>query len=178
MDYVSFFGRQMVWQFLAVSFLSAVLLGFFIRCVIRLVRQSFIVSVPLLAEQEVEFPDAGRIVLCIEGPLFTRRFARLGYELSAGDGAVVSGRPALFRSRTSGFSTVRMELKVYEIPRPGLYFLRISGLTAARTPDPRERIVFMRPHLARSIGYIIGIVLFAGFFITGLVFALLCFVSN
>jgi hypothetical protein len=36
----------------------------------------------------------------------------------------------------------------------------------------------MRPHLARSIGYIIGIVLFAGFFITGLVFALLCFVSN
>lgn len=178
MDSVSFFGRQMVWQFSAVSCLSAVLLGFFIRGVIRLVRQSLIVSVPLLAEQEVEFPDAGRVVLCIEGPLFSRRFARLAYELRAGDGAVVSGRPALFRARTSGFSTVRMELKVYGIPRPGLYFLRIGGLTAALAPDPRERIVFMRPHFTRSIGYVIGIVLSSGFFITGLVFALLCFVSN
>lgn len=178
MDSVSFFGRQMMWLFLAVSCLSAILLGFFIRGVIRLVRQSLIVSVPLLAEQEVEFPDAGRVVLCIEGPLFTRRFARLGYELSAGDGAVVCGRPALFRSRTSGFSTVRMELKVYEIPRPGLYFLRISGIADANIPNSRELIVFIRPHLARSVGYIIGIVLSAGFFITGLVFALLCFVSN
>ncbi len=178
MDSVSFFGRQMMWLFLAVSCLSAILLGFFIRGVILLVRQSLIVSIPLVAEQEVEFPDAGRVVLCIEGPLFTRRFARLGYELSAGDGAVVSGRPALFRSRTSGFSTVRMELKVYEIPRPGLYFLRISGLADANAPDPRERIVFMRNHLARSVGYIIGIVLSAGFFITGLVFALLCIIRN
>ncbi len=77
MDSVSFFGRQMMWLFLAFACLSSVLLGFFIRGVIRLVRQSLIVSVPPLAEQEVEFPDAGRVVLCIEGPLFTRRFARL-----------------------------------------------------------------------------------------------------
>jgi hypothetical protein len=178
MDSVAFFGRQMVWLFLAVSCLSAVFLGFFIRGIIRLVRQSLIVSVPLLAEQEVEFPDAGRVVLCIEGPLFTRRFARLGYELRAGAGAVVSGQPALFRARTSGFSTVRMELKVYEIPRPGLYFLRVSGLADANVPDSRERIVFMRPHLGRSVGYVIGIVLSAGFFITGLVFSLLCLVLN
>jgi hypothetical protein len=178
MDSVAFFGRQMVWLFLAESCLSAVLLGFFIRGIIRLVRQSLIVSVPLLAEQEVEFPDAGRVVLCIEGPLFTRRFARLGYELRAGAGAVVSGRPALFRARTSGFSTVRMELKVYEIPRPGLYFLRVSGLADANFPDSRERIVFMRPHLGRSVSYVIGIVLSAGFFITGLVFSLLCLVLN
>jgi len=51
MDSVSFFGRQMMWLFLAVSSLSAILLGFFIRGVIRLVRQSLIVSVPMLAEQ-------------------------------------------------------------------------------------------------------------------------------
>jgi hypothetical protein len=164
--------------FLVLSCLSLAALGLCIRSLVRLVRRSHIVSVPLREEQEVEFAEAGQVVLCIEGPLFTRRFARLGYELRAGDGAVLTGRPALFRARTSGFSTVRMELKVYGIPRPGLYSLRISGLAADRNPDARERIVFMRPHLARSVGHIIGIVLSAGFFITGLVFGLLCFVSN
>jgi len=171
-----FFSSRNAWLFAALSCLSAVLLGIFIRGVVRLVRQSRLLSVPLRDVQELEFTEAGRVVLCLEGPMFCRRFAALGYELSGGDGSVVVGRTALFRARTSSFSTVRMELKYYEIPRPGRYLLRIQGLGEAREGDPRERIVFMRPHLARSICYVIGIVLAAGGFITGFVFVLLCFV--
>jgi hypothetical protein len=178
MNSESLFDRQMVWLFLVISFLSIISLGYCIRNVIRLVRRSRIVGVALLAEQEVEFAEAGRVVLCLEGPLFSRRFARLEFELSAGDGSVLIGRTALFRARTSGFSTVRMELKSYHIPRPGRYRMRITGLGEGRGADARERIVFMRPHLAGSIGYVIGIVLSSGIFITSLVFALLCFLPN
>lgn len=178
MNSVAFFDRQMVWLFLVVSCISVALLGYCIRNVIRLLRRSRIVSVALMAEQEIEFADAGRVVLCLEGPLFTRRFALLEYELSAGDGSVLTGRTALFHARTSSFTTVRMELKIYQIPRPGRYLLRITGLGEGKSTDAREQIVFMRPHLARSIGYVIGIVLSSGIFITSIVFALLCFIPD
>jgi hypothetical protein len=178
MNSVYFFDRRMVWLFLVFSCLSALLLAFFIRSVIRLVRQSHISSAALLAEQTVEFAEAGKVMLCIEGPIFSRRSSRLDYELSAADGTVLNGRTALFHARTSGFSTVRMELKSYRIPGPGSYTLRIGGLEKTQGSETRERIVFMRPHLARSITFVIGIVLSAGIFITSLVFALLCFVQN
>jgi len=174
----SFFSPHMAWLFAAVSICSAVVLGFTIRGVVRLVRQSRILSVPLREEQDIEFAESGRVVLCLEGPLFTRRFARLGYELAAADGSPVSGRPALFHARTSGFSTVRMEMRVYGIPRPGRYRLRIRGLENSTEADSRECIVFMRPHLGRAVCFIIGIVLSSGLFITGLVFSLLCFVPG
>lgn len=173
----AFFGPHMAWLFAACAVIAAVSLGFSIRGVVRLVRQSRILSVPLRAEQAVEFSEAGRVVLCLEGPLFTRRFARLDYALRAPDGSVVSGRPALFRARTSGFSTARMELWVYRIPSPGRYALSIQGLKELNGADSRESIVFMRPHLARTVCYVIGIVLSSGIFITGLVFTLLCFVK-
>jgi len=173
----TFFSPNMAWLFAGCAVIAAVSMGFFIRGVVGLVRQSRILSVPLRAEQEVEFPEAGRVVLCLEGPLFTRRFARLDYELRASDGSAVSGRPALFRARTSGFSTARMELRVYRIPSPGRYALIIQGLREPNGKDSRESIVFMRPHLARTVCYVIGIVLSSGIFITGLVFALLCFVK-
>jgi hypothetical protein len=172
----SFFSPQAAWLFAALACLSLVLLCFSIRGVIRLVRQSLIMGVPLRAEQAIVFNEAGQVVLCIEGPMFTRRFAVLQYELATAEGTVVSGRPALFRARTSGFSSVRMELKYYDIPRPGHYILRIQGLQDEQKTDPRERIVFMRPHLVRTIGFILAIVLTAGGFITGLVFSLLCFI--
>ncbi|MEA5113155.1 MAG: hypothetical protein VB050_03935 [Geobacteraceae bacterium] len=178
MNAESFFSPHMAWLFAAVSILSAVLLGFNIRGVVRLVRQSRILSVPLRQEQEVDFAESGRVVLCLEGPLFTRRFARLGYDLAAVDGTAVSGRPAFFHAKTSGFSSVRMEMRVYDIPGPGRYHLRIRGLENATGSDSRECIVFMRPHLGRAVCFVIGIVLSAGLFITGLVFSLLCFVPG
>jgi len=174
----AFFSPPMAWLFAPVACLAVVSLVYCIRGLVRLLKRSRIVSVPLQAEQEVNFAEDARVVLCIEGPLFTRGFARLTYELSAPDGTIVKGRPALFRSRTSGLSTVRMESHVFALPVPGTYRLRINGLGESAAPDPRERIVFMRPHLGRSIGFIIGIVLSGGLFITGLVFTLLCFVSH
>ena len=62
---------------------------------------------------------------------------------------------------------------VYETPRPGRYVLRVQRLGAAQERDAAHRLVFMRPHLAQSVGYVIGIVLSAQVFIASLVFFLL-----
>ena len=148
--------------------ISAALLGFFILSVIRVVKQAHLLSVPLLEQQKIEFAEEGRVVLCTQGPLLSFRFANLDYELT-GEGIPIEGRRTWFPGKTSGFSWVRWEVKSYRIPRPGRYVLRIKGVEPGSIPDSEHRIVFMRPHLARSIGYVVGIVL-AGLLFIGSIF--------
>ena len=66
-----------------------------------------------------------------------------------------------------------MELKSYEITKPGSYVLQIRGLEPGSRADAGHRIVFMRPHLALSIGYVIGITLSAGLLIGSVVLFLM-----
>lgn len=158
--------RNGLWISAVVFFISAVSLGFFILKVVRLARQAQITSVRLLDQQDIEFANSGRVVLNIEGPRATRRFAKLDYELIARDGTRVKGQPILLPNRTSGVSRIRMGVESYEIPRPGRYALRIKGLEAGWTADVEHRIVFTKPYLARSIAYVVGIVL-AGVLLIG-----------
>lgn len=160
----------MLWIAPPLMCLSVLLLVLSIRSVVRLVREAKILSVSLAEQQNVEFREAGKVVLCLEGPQFTTRFARLNYELSTDDGTLVRGRTAWFRATTTGVSWARMELRSYEIPRPGRYVLRVQGLGAPQERDAKHRLVFMRPHLFQSVVYIIGITLSALVFIASLVF--------
>jgi hypothetical protein len=168
MSFLSFIYRNGLWISVPLFVISAVLLGFFILSVIRVVRQAHLLSVPLLEQQEIEFANEGRVVLCTQGPLLSFRFSKLDYELT-GDGVPIEGRTAWVPAKTTGFSWVRMEVKSYRIPRPGRYILRIKGLEPGSTADSEHQIVFMRPHLARSIGYVIGIVLAGLLFIGSIV---------
>ncbi len=177
MNFLSYICRNGLWIAVPLFLISAALLCFFILSVIRTVRQAHLLSVPLLEQQEIEFPSEGRVVLCTQGPLLSTRFAKLDYELT-GDGVPIEGRTTWFHSKTSGFSWVRMEMKSYWIPRPGRYILRIKGLDLGRTPDSEHRIVFMKPHLARSIGNVIGIVLTSLLFIGSIVLFFLRLVSG
>jgi hypothetical protein len=168
MSFLSFIYRNGLWISVPLFVISAVLLGFFILSVIRVVRQAHLLSVPLLEQQEIEFANEGRVVLCTQGPLLSFRFSKLDYELT-GDGVPIEGRTAWVPAKTTGFSWVRMEVKSYRIPRPGRYILRIKGLEPGSAADSEHQIVFMRPHLARSIGYVIGIVLAGLLFIGSIV---------
>jgi hypothetical protein len=165
MHFLSYIYRNGVLVSIPVFVIPAVLLGFFILNVIRVVRQAHLHSVPLLEQQEIEFAEEGRVVLCTQGPRLSFRFANLDYEL-VGDGIPIEGRKTWFHARTSGVSWVRMEERSYGIPRPGRYALRIKGLEPGSAADSEHRIVFMKPHLARSIGCVIGIV-FASFLLIG-----------
>jgi hypothetical protein len=165
MSSLSYIYRNGLWISIPLFIISAALLAYSILNVIRVVRQAHLLSVPLVEQQKIEFTEAGRVLLCTQGPLLSFRFAKLDYEL-AGDGLPIEGRKTWFRSRTSGLSWVRMEVRSYRIPRPGRYVLRIKGLEPGSTTDPEHQIVFMKPHLAHSIGWVIGIVL-AGSIIIG-----------
>jgi hypothetical protein len=158
MSFLSYIYRNGLWISVPLFFISVALLVYFILSVIRVVRQAHLLSLPVIEQQEVEFTEAGRVILCTQGPLLSFRFAKLDYELTGG-GIPIEGRTTWFHAKTSGFSWVRMEVKTYRIPMPGRYILWIKGLEPGCTADSEHQIVFMRPHLARSIGYVIGIVL-------------------
>ena len=165
MSFWAFVYRNGIWISVPLFIGSAALLAHCIINVIRVVRQAHLLSVPLLEKQEVEFSEAGRVVLCIQGPQLSMRFAHLDYELSA-DSIPIEGRTCLAHAKTSGFSWARVEMKSYTLPKSGRYTLRIIGLEPGATADDRHFIVFMKPHLGRSIPFVLGIVL-AGLLLIG-----------
>ncbi len=169
MPFLSWIYRNGIWISVPLFIVSTALLAFFILDVVKGVKQAHLFSVPLLGHQEIEFAEEGRVVLCTQGPLLSFRFAKLDYELTGNNGMPVEGRTPWFHSRTSGLSWMRMEEKIYRIPMPGRYILRIKGLQPGSAADSEHRIVFMRPHLARSIGCVIGIVVSAMLFIGSIV---------
>jgi hypothetical protein len=85
MSILSYIYRNGLWISVPLFILSVALLAYFILNVIRVVKQAHLRSVPLLEQQEIEFAEEGRVVLCTQGPLLSFRFANLDYELT-GDG--------------------------------------------------------------------------------------------
>ncbi len=138
--------------------ISAAGLGLCIVGLVGLEKRNEIVSVPLAERQDVEFAKAGSVVLCAEGPLLTSRFAGLTYELIAPDNTPVESRRVWLHSKSSSFSRVRMEMRVFEVQEAGRYVLRVQGLKGGEAAGPECKLVFTRPHLAQKVGYILGIV--------------------
>ena len=159
MAFLSFIYRHAYWVAPAAFALSVSLLVQCIAGVIRTGRQARLFAVPLAASQEIELPEAGEVVLAMEGPILSRRFAGLRYALTGPGGADVSQRSCLFRATTSGGTRATMELKVFHVMTPGRHLFRIEGLGGARPSDAAHRMVFTRPHLGTSMAYVVGIVL-------------------
>jgi hypothetical protein len=126
-------------------------------------------SVPLLEHQVIEFPEAREVVLWGEGPRFTSRFAKLDFALKSEDGTPVEGHTIWIHSSSSGLSKAKIDLKRFQIPRPGRYRLEIQGLGEPRENNSEHQLVFMKPHRTKSIAYILGIILSAFIFIGSLV---------
>lgn len=149
-----------------------------VRAILRTLQQSRLCDLPLREQQELDFPSEGRVVLCIQGPRFTPRFRRLGFELRLPGGAEVPGRPVILRTVTSGLSQARVTLRTFALPFAGLYQLRVRGLGRDDVDAPRHRIVFMRPHLLRSVLLVLGITLVAALAVASLAFFLLAVVPT
>ena len=93
MLFLSYIYRNGLWISVPLFFIAVALLVYFIMNVIRAVREAHRLSVPLLEQQEIEFAEAGRVVLCTQGPLLSFRFGKLDYELAERPG-FASGRQA------------------------------------------------------------------------------------
>jgi hypothetical protein len=165
--------RYWVWIGGPVIVVALVVLILLIRGMVALVRDSHLVRLPLSEYQEVQFAEAGSVVLSTEGPRLSARFAKASFELSGMNGELVPGRRTLFGARTSGVSTVQTEIMTYEIPAPGRYVLRISGLVLAQENDTKHAVVFTRPHMGRIALMIVGSILVFSVFLVSLIFFLL-----
>ncbi|MFH0976653.1 MAG: hypothetical protein V1874_12795 [Spirochaetota bacterium] len=142
-----------------------------IRGVVVTSRQSVLFRLPLVSSQEVEFSEAGKVVLSLEGPLFTSRHSELKYRLTDPYGKEVEGHIVIFRTRSSGFTKTNHELKSYKITHPGRHVFQIIGLDKEDIKISRGKysLVFTCPHFALSMLYVIGIVISAVFVIGSIV---------
>jgi hypothetical protein len=158
MGFLSFIYKYGIWISIPAFILFVILLIMCITGVVRTGRQARLFSVPLVDRQEFEFSEAGKVVLCMEGPMLSRWFAGLKYDLTGPDGVALSSRPVLFRATTSGLTKARMELRVYEVMHPGRHVFQIRGLESEKPADAEHRMVFTRTNLARSMLYVLAIV--------------------
>ncbi|MDX9972503.1 MAG: hypothetical protein RBU21_05860 [FCB group bacterium] len=169
----SFVYQNLLWITVPAFCIALLLLVRCILGVVRLIRRSIIARVPLVEEHVVSFSEAGKVVLCNEGPRISLRAGGLRYRLMDEDGTEVPSRLRLFRAVTSGVSKARMELRTLRLPRPGRYVLHVEGLGEAQPRDRDYWIVFTKPHLLKTIGYVVAMVLTGGTAIVSLVFSLL-----
>src|SRR5512138_2794422 len=104
MTLLTFLYKNGLWLSWPIFGSGIFLLCFCIVTVVRLGDKNRICSLPLVAEQTVEFAEAGQAILWLEGPKFTTRFGGLSFELTGAEGPSLKGRMALFRQGSSGFS--------------------------------------------------------------------------
>jgi hypothetical protein len=166
------------WLLAVLFLLSVAALTAIIRAVMLTVRAARLCAVPLRPQQEIEFSASGKVVLCMEGPRFTPRFRALDFELGPTGGAPLADHRILFRTVGSGVSQARMTLRSYRLPMPGRYQLDIHGLDPQYVDAPGHTVVFMRPHLAQTVLFVVGITLASALAIVSLVFLLLAVIPN
>ncbi len=173
MELPSIMMQNALWVSAGCLIFFTLLLAVSIKKLLQTIRQARICSVPLIRQQEVEFIEKGNVVLCLEGPLLSNRFANLEYELIGPDGKTVQSRMALFRMRATSFNKLRMEVNVYKIVSPGRHMFFISGLGNGKNFDSEHQIVFTHPHLPKTILLVLGIVVSGCVIIGSLVLLLL-----
>ena len=149
--------------------LGAVLLFFNITGILRLLRESEVAKLPALAEQAVSFAEGGTYVLHIDQPRLNTALLHATFAMRDVGGGEVPSSPVIFRTRSSGFSTARISLRNFEVPRAGTYLLVTSGI-AAGADLARVTLVLTRPYSGALVLRILGIVLGGVCLIGGLVF--------
>ena len=163
------------WIWIGPSLMVAAILALvvLIQGTVAMVRGAVLVRVPLAESQEVRFEESGTVALAIEAPQLSTRFARVSFELTTLAGDPVPTRPVLFRTRTSGFSKTRLEVRRFDLRESGSYLLHMNGLGEPRARDADHAVVFTRPHRAQAIAHVLGIVLASAVLIVSLVFFVL-----
>jgi hypothetical protein len=123
---------------------------------IALLRESVIVRLPAREEQDVRFANPGPVLLCIEVPHFSSVFAGVDFAMRDDFGHEVPSTPIVFRTKVSGFSSVRLSVRTFDIARAGRYQLHANGLERGSDLS-KAALVFMRPFAGAMVLWILGI---------------------
>lgn len=178
MNIMNFIFRNGIIISVPLFVVSAVLLVICILNLVKLGERSRLFSLPLIEQQTIQFTEAGRVALSLEGPRLSKRFSELSFELASSDGKRILSRTSWFHSRSSGISTVQMGLVSFQVPVQGQYVLRILNIGAAREGDNAHKIILSKPQLFRQVGYILGTIFSAGSLISSIVLLVLRIVSK
>jgi len=150
---------------IGMALVGAGLLAYSIVRLVAVVRTSIIVRLPAVPEQDVRFPEAGPVMLCIETTHLDSSFWGVAFALTDSSGHDVPSAPILFRTKVSSFSRVRLSIRTFQIPRAGRYRLIVTGIPQGRDMS-KSALVFARPFAGAVVLWILGIV-FAGICLIG-----------
>ncbi|MEP6835331.1 MAG: hypothetical protein ABJB74_18245 [Gemmatimonas sp.] len=166
------------WLLLTVplAIVALVLLSLMALSLLRTVRRSVVVSVPVRAEQSISFKEGGSYMLNIEGAALSRVATGLSFAITASDGAAnVPLRRVIVHTKVSSFSRTRLELYSFDVPAPGAYVLRVHGADSSLAHIDAA-IVLTRPFTAALVLHVLGLIalgamLIGSLVVTGLVLA-------
>lgn len=145
------------WLFLTIPgfVISAVLLAFTIRSLLRTLSGAAVTAMPLQQDQTFRLAEPGPYDLYVEGRLGTN-FSGLEYQLTDSAGRSVPMSGVLFRATVSSFSRARLLVQSFQVSEPGVFALRITGIRPEAARD--NRILINRPVRAAMILHILGLV--------------------
>ena len=95
MSILAFLNRHGLWLSWPFFGVGVLLLVFSIVSAVRLGVKSRICDLPLAVQQKVEFLEPAQVVLWLEGPRATSRFAGLSFELTGEGGSAHEGSASL-----------------------------------------------------------------------------------
>ena len=123
---------------------------------VRAVRQSTVLKIPLTPSQSIRFREAGPLDLYLEG---TRgaNLSGLDYHLTDEAGRLVPLDSLVLRTTVSGVSRVRIKVRSLTIPSAGTFTLEIDGLRPGM--DPENRLVFGRPIGGMIAAHVAGFII-------------------
>lgn len=135
---------------------SAVLLAWSIRGLLRTLSGATVASAPLAEVTRFELPAGGDYEIYLEGRIGTTDFRGVDMTLADGSGRAVRTDPIVFRTHVNSLSRARLSLRSFTAPAPGAYQLTFQGLRAGASPD--NRVVISRPVRGSMVLHILAIV--------------------
>ena len=151
-------SNNWLWLTVPVGLISLVILPIFVWRLVEMHRSQLVLSVPLLAEQEIDIETAGRLLLHAEGPRLTRAFGGLDYQLTdLSDQSAVPLKPTIPPFSSSGISRSRLSLRAFELARSGRFRLTVTGITDP-TVSQDNNLVLTHDRRGGTIGIILVVV--------------------
>jgi hypothetical protein len=155
------------------TLLGIAVLFFSITRILLLLRESEVALLPAASEADVTFNQAGSYVLHVEHPRFNMAVLHADFVLrDATNGSDVRSSPVIFRTTTSGFSTVSLSIRQFEVGHPGVYRLLVTGIDPSSDLS-RVELIFTRPYAGALFLLIVATVFGGVCLIGGLVFTAL-----
>jgi hypothetical protein len=146
--------------------------------ILLLLRESEVARLPAASEADVTFNQAGSYVLHIEHPRFNMALLHADVMLhDATSASDVRSSPVIFRTTTSGFSTISVSVRQFEVGHPGVYRLLVTGIEPSSDLS-RVELIFTRPYAGALVLLIVATVFGGVCLIGGLVFTALQYVGK